>query len=242
MKRNELKMWAARFVTIGLMTLVAACGQTQPPINNGACPGPGCPNGPGGLGQGQVACMPIQPGAPMPFSATGIWMNSINLQFGRLPNGQTIGQVAMGGAVMGGMQYTGGSNATGSTISILLQNTNANGFPTGGYYQPNTTINNGAAKSLTGFIQISQYELQLAGLLNQNFMGPGSFNQFPNQGFNNGFNGNGVVPGVGMGQACVSSVGATGALNNAYAKFYGGASDYVYVYINNGQSYIRFKI
>lgn len=250
MKRNELNMWVARFVTIGLMTLVAACGGGNPPPPPPGCTGPGCP---GIINQGQIACMPIQPGAQMPFTANGISLNSVNLQFGRLPNGQTIGQVVMGGAAMvgaiGGMQYSGGSMATGSTITISLQNTNmmAGQFPQTGFpttVLPTTTVNTTARPSaLTGAIQLSQYELQLAGLMNQNFMMPVVGGQFPGQFPQNGFpqNGIGMVPGA-QGQACVSGVGATGALNNAYAKFYGGASDYVYVYINNGQSFLRFKI
>lgn len=240
MKRNELKTWAARFVTIGLMTLITACG--------GSNPQPQPVPGPGGINQGQIGCVPIPmtgmqqtqmiPGQPqvggIPFHATGFSLNSVNLAFGRLPNGQSIGQVQMGGVAnvgFNGSSYTGSSNATGSSITVSLQN--------GAIGQPGVVPNSGVgnAQQLVGNIFLSSYELQLAGL-NQQYMAPTLMNpNFPNQYPQNGTT---MIPG--QGQTCVSGVGATGALNNAYMKFYGLMQDYVYVYINNGQSFIKFKI
>ena len=254
MKRNELKTWAARFVTIGLMTLITSCGSSNPPTP--------VPGGPGLINNGLVGCVPIPmngmttmpttvpgqtPIGGIPFQATGFSLNSVNLAFGRLPTGQSIGQVQMGGVStlgVGGMTYTGSSNATGSSIAVSLQSGMVGAVP-GQYTTVPTTSGVNTAQRLVGYVSLSSYELQLAGL-SQNYMMPtvggqypGQYQQYPNQ-YQYPQNGTTMVPGTG--QTCVSGIGATGALNNAYMKFYGLMQDYVYVYINNGQSFIKFKI
>lgn len=214
---------------LGLTTLITACGQQGPVDNRG--PWPPVNNIP----QGHMGCVPVMPNTQMGFNAQGIQANSTNLSFGQIPNSQRIGTVTMGMAAgMGGTYLTGQSNATGSRISVSLQSNNGM-FPVNNTWgQPTTTQS--APTAAVGFIQLSQRELEIAGLYTTGYMSPMPTSYYPNQQYPNY---NNQYPNGAPSQACVSSVGAYGTMYVGQGLYYGGD---VYVYLNNGTTFIRFRI
>lgn len=94
-------------------------------------------------------CVPVTAGQPIAFQATGVSLNSINLAFGRMPYGQSIGQVTFPGSIeFAGQTFTGSSSATGSNVTVSLVKGQ----------------DGSSASQIAGMLTLSQHELQLAGV------------------------------------------------------------------------------
>lgn len=107
---------------------LAACGSSgtsTPPVLTAPLPGAIVP--------GAVACIPVQPGAPIPFSAQQIYIDSFNIIGGKIPAiaglfnavNQNIGISQVGAAVA--LPTTGPNILSGSspdgTITMTIQST-----------------------------------------------------------------------------------------------------------------------
>lgn len=187
----------------------------------------------GGIGGGlNSGCIPIT--AQIPFRGTGIQFDFANIVGGRIPivpgaysqyAGQTKGQMAVGGAPVGGPYQRSGVDGT---ISMAINQSGQAGQPAGAFPPTNgyPTGTYGAA-SVTGFVQISSMtqndirnQVQMGNIpigtgTNYNPSTPGTF---PQPG----------APGTYAGNICVSGIAVD--LGHHYNTIYGG---HVYLYLNN---------
>jgi hypothetical protein len=132
--------------------IFAGCGKTNPPAEPPANPPP-----PAGQPQPQTpagpVCIPIS--GQIPFTATNIYFDSANLRGGTSPyNGQTVGQVVLGGAPQGG-PYQSNPQGVDGIISMNITPAGQSGAAPGTPGVPNNTYPGGQSANATGFIQIS---------------------------------------------------------------------------------------
>jgi hypothetical protein len=174
----------------------------------------------------------------IPFTANGIYVDSANIVAGAVPGSQSVGQVAIGGAMTGGpYQAACQSLPTGCayanlSMNIIPMNQTTTipypGYPTGTYPSPYPMPTTGLQSQManaSGILQITPGAQQ--DIMNKVAMNPSAF------GMSYPYTQPGMIPQPGypqQTQVCVSAIAMNmGHYNNA---IYGGN---VYIYLNGTQ-------